>query len=327
MALCPPILPARCGSQQLPALDGFRAVAAFLVVFYHAGLPVSGGLGVLGFFVLSGFLITWLLLKEDDRYGSISVKKFYARRSLRIFPAFYCYWLFAIALGLVIHKPIGSGQAWSSFFYFNNYYQAIVGDPNSSLSHTWSLAIEEQFYLLWPTVFLMFRRSRAHLLRALTITIVGVWGWRVLATLYLNLPQGYRYEAFDMRMDHLAIGCWLAVALREGYFPRLWRAMCASAFLPVLTCLAITGSMILALRLGPTYRDTVGGIVDPVLIAILLTQLLAFHDAPAWRAFNWPWVAYLGRIWYWCICTSKSRSARPSGCLRRGRSRFGCSAW
>jgi len=135
----------------LPSLDGLRAIAALLVVFMHAGLSwCPGGLGVLAFFVLSGFLITWLLLKEEERFGRISMKLFYIRRSLRIFPAFYVYWLLLIGSLLFFQKRILWGQALSSFFYVNNYYQAILGDPNTGFSHTWSLGIEEQFYLLWP---------------------------------------------------------------------------------------------------------------------------------------------------------------------------------
>ena len=88
-------LPARLSTSlakdHLPSLDGVRAVAVFLVVFLHAGLPLPGTLGVLAFFVLSGFLITWLLLGEEERYGTVSLKQFYVRRSLRIFPAFYAY--------------------------------------------------------------------------------------------------------------------------------------------------------------------------------------------------------------------------------------------
>lgn len=77
---------------ELPALDGLRAIAAYLVVVFHFNLPwVPGGLGVLAFFVLSGFLITWLLLKEAERYGDVSLRLFYIRRALRIFPAFYVY--------------------------------------------------------------------------------------------------------------------------------------------------------------------------------------------------------------------------------------------
>ncbi|HSR06312.1 MAG TPA: acyltransferase, partial [Bryobacteraceae bacterium] len=95
-------LRANLAKRHMPSLDGLRAIAAFLVVFYHAGVAWSpGGLGVLTFFVLSGFLITWLLLKEEEQSGTISLKSFYIRRSLRIFPAFYAYW-FLVSAALLL---------------------------------------------------------------------------------------------------------------------------------------------------------------------------------------------------------------------------------
>ena len=101
-----PALPAplAAGLQKthLPSLDGIRAIAVCLVVLYHLGIPgVPGGMGVLIFFVLSGFLITWLLLKEEERFGYVSLKLFYARRTLRIFPAFYAYWFLIVGLWIV----------------------------------------------------------------------------------------------------------------------------------------------------------------------------------------------------------------------------------
>src|SRR5918995_3010394 len=121
-----PDLASALRQSNLPSLDGLRAIAVFLVVFYHFGVPyVNGGLGVLIFFVISGFLITWLLLKEEARWGNVSLKLFYIRRTLRIFPAFYAYWLLiVVGLGLILGKRIIWPQAVSSFFYVNNYYQA-----------------------------------------------------------------------------------------------------------------------------------------------------------------------------------------------------------
>ena len=75
----------------LPSLDGLRAIAVLLVVLYHFGLPINGGLGVTMFFALSGFPITWLLLIDKRRWGAVSLRLFYVRRSLRIFPAFYVF--------------------------------------------------------------------------------------------------------------------------------------------------------------------------------------------------------------------------------------------
>src|ERR1035437_8048170 len=101
----PPALASALASKHLPAVDGLRAIAAFLVVFYHYGFQwCPAGLGVLAFFVLSGFLITWLLLKEEERFGKISLKLFYIRRGLRIFPAFYAYWFMWVGALLFFGK-------------------------------------------------------------------------------------------------------------------------------------------------------------------------------------------------------------------------------
>jgi peptidoglycan/LPS O-acetylase OafA/YrhL len=121
---------------------------------------INGGTGVLVFFVLSGFLITWLLLKEEERFGTISLKLFYLRRTLRIFPAFYVYWILLVGSVLIVGRRVLIAQAVCSLLYVNNYYQAIFGDPNTGLSHTWSLGIEEQFYLLWPVTFLLLKANK-----------------------------------------------------------------------------------------------------------------------------------------------------------------------
>ena len=104
----------------LPGLDGLRAVAVFLVILYHAGFGAPGGLGVLMFFVISGFLITWLLLKEYERRGTVSLHQFYWRRVLRIVPAFYVYWLLMLGIYLAGQAPVNWPQAIASLLYVNN---------------------------------------------------------------------------------------------------------------------------------------------------------------------------------------------------------------
>jgi peptidoglycan/LPS O-acetylase OafA/YrhL len=299
METLPPALRAGLSRKQLPGLDGIRAIAAFSVVFYHAGVPfVSGGLGVLIFFVLSGFLITWLLLKEDDATGNVSLRDFYIRRSLRIFPAFYAYSGLVLALSLWRHRAILWPQAIASLLYVNNYYQGLHGDPNTGFSHTWSLAIEEQFYLLWPVAFLLLRTNRRKLIWFLAGTIAGVWVYRGVLIFVFNANQGYLYEAFDTRADHLLIGCLLAVVLRTGAVPAFWNWLIAHTWTAALTVAALAASSFAESLYGTGYRDTIGFTLNPLLAALWIAQMIAFSEAGAWRWMNWSWVAYLGKISY-----------------------------
>ena len=287
------------GSRRLPCLDGLRAVAAFLVVFFHFGVPyVSGGLGVLIFFVLSGFLITWLMLQEDEATHTVNLRAFYMRRVLRIFPAFYCYAALILAYALVRGRPVVWPQAGASLLYFNNYYQAIFGDPNTGFSHTWSLAIEEQYYLLWPPVFLLIRPDRRRVRTFLMLAIGAVWIHRALLVFVFRVHEGYIYEAFDTRVDHLLIGCLLAVALNSGAWPRLWERVCARPVYAGLTAAVLAVSSAIEAVFGPAYRDSIGCLINPLLAAILIAQLIAMHGTAGGRLVDWPAFRYLGRISY-----------------------------
>lgn len=286
-------------SKYLSGLDGLRAVAAFLVVFVHAELEwVPGGMGVLAFFVLSGFLITRLMIVEEYRTATVSLRQFYIRRSFRIFPAFYAYFVLIMAIWVVRHVHINVPQAISAFFYVNNYYQAINGDPQTGLSHTWSLGIEEQFYLLWPLAFLVLKNNRRRF-KVLAIAIPLLWAWRYLLIYGLHVDSGYIYEALDTRADHLLIGCLLAVGLEEGRLDTLWRWACASQYrvlvtLALLVACVVVGQVFTIDR----YRDSVEFVVEPVLFAVLIAQLVAFPRAPVTQPFNWGWMRFLGRISY-----------------------------
>ena len=297
------VLPAQLESglkeSQLAGLDGLRAIAAFMVVFFHFGVPfVSGGAGVLMFFVLSGFLITWLLLRENDAQGTVSLSKFYMRRSLRIFPAFYCY--AAVLFGVLIIRGFGREtlpHALAALFYVNNYYQAINGDPSTGLSHTWSLAIEEQFYLLWPLTFIVLRRNYRRMAGFLAGAILTIWAYREVLVLVFDVHEGYIYEAFDTRADHLLMGCLLAVVLRAGIFPRFWDWIVRWWAAAVIAALLATLS-VLEFVYGPFYRDSVSFIVSPLLVALWIAQLIGLRGAMLWRWTSWGWVRYLGRISY-----------------------------
>ena len=152
----------------VPALDGLRAFAVAAVIAYHfgAGWAPGGFLGVDAFFVLSGFLITSLLLTEWGRSSRISLPGFWARRARRLLPALLVV-LGAIALYAAVLAPASQldtlrGDGISSLFYFANWHFVLSGQSYfdlfslpSPMRHLWSLAIEEQFYLVWPLVVLV----------------------------------------------------------------------------------------------------------------------------------------------------------------------------
>jgi peptidoglycan/LPS O-acetylase OafA/YrhL len=128
---------------EIPSLYGIRGIAAMTVVLSHIGVPASNAMyAVICFFVLSGFLITHLLLVELDRTADISLRRFYLRRALRIFPAFYGYALCYVLGRLVLKLPIDWPVLISCLTYTSNYFFAFSGHPLATMLHTWSLAVE-----------------------------------------------------------------------------------------------------------------------------------------------------------------------------------------
>src|SRR5436305_8467288 len=147
----------------VPALDGLRGIAIAIVVGYHAfGFPLGGWLGVDLFFVLSGFLITTLLLEEQAATGTVRLRAFYARRARRLLPALAVLLAAYVAISAVRGVDgLAVVARWG--FYTGNVYEAFV--PGASLhlvglNHLWSLAQEEQFYLLWPAALLLALKAR-----------------------------------------------------------------------------------------------------------------------------------------------------------------------
>jgi peptidoglycan/LPS O-acetylase OafA/YrhL len=140
------------------SLDGLRAVSILGVVWHHCGhhggswkLLERGAEGVTLFFAISGFLITTLLLRERERFGSISLPQFYARRTLRIFPLYYAVLLCFLAVGLVAGRDSFFGKRFFPYLpLYLTYTSNWASDRSTPFGYSWSLACEEQFYLLWP---------------------------------------------------------------------------------------------------------------------------------------------------------------------------------
>jgi peptidoglycan/LPS O-acetylase OafA/YrhL len=267
-----------------PALDGVRALAIGLVVLAHAlgpTLDALGGLGVVVFFVLSGFLITALLLDERET-GRVDLRRFYARRALRLFPALVC--LLAVAAALPWYFPsdraLSAPQAVAAaVLYVANW---VTGDLGY-LSHTWSLAVEEQFYLVWPVVLLALARRRAAFRIGLLIGVLLV----VRTVVDLALP-GVPHATVS-HADQLLIGALLAV---------LWRTGQASPGAAVTwCCLAAFPMTFLVVRDAGQLRTNVGYTVCAAATGVLIAHLLA-RDGLLRQAFTAPAAVLVGRVSY-----------------------------
>jgi peptidoglycan/LPS O-acetylase OafA/YrhL len=293
----------RLAMPNIPSLDGLRGIAVALVIFYHFGLtlgfyPLPGYLGVMMFFVLSGFLITWLLLKESGKTGDISLKQFYIRRTLRIFPAFYAFWIFTVGLRLATHNPVSWGYAVSAFFYVSDYYIGLAKQGTHFMGQTWSLGVEEQFYLLWPFLFWKGRNNLRRLATFLVVVIAGVWVYRVILRLVLGVSPEYLQYAFDCRIDGLFMGCLLAILLKQQRLNTLIKAACFSAAAPLVPISLLALTVHLSNSLGPNYAQTVGFPAEQLCVAVLLIQLITFSDRTPWKWLNSSLARFVGRISY-----------------------------
>ena len=216
--------PARPKSRYIPALDGLRTLAVVAVVLYHLNLTWAQGglLGVTVFFVLSGYLITRLLINEVSKTGRIDLKSFWIRRIRRLFPAVVTVVVVTCALCTIFNHVMLTKMRpdiLPSLLFFNNWWQIAqdvsyfnaLGDP-SPLTHFWSLAIEEQFYLVWPP--LLLAMVSMHMSKPNTRRVVlGLAAVSALAMVALYNPAADPsrvYYGTDTRVFSLLLGAWMA---------------------------------------------------------------------------------------------------------------------
>jgi peptidoglycan/LPS O-acetylase OafA/YrhL len=211
------------GNGTIPSLDGLRGLSIALVILAHLqhtkAFPASlsspwfdhGVLGVRIFFVVSGFLITRLIVQEMQRTGGLSIKLFFIRRALRILPPFYVYFAVVVLASALHWLDIPARNLLYAATYSINY---VVVDGRWETGHLWSLAVEEQFYLLWPLTIRMLGLRRA-LLMAATVALAAPYG---LLVLFLHGSRVYLLATttFPFVFDGIAAGCLLG-----GYIERL----------------------------------------------------------------------------------------------------------
>ena len=276
---------------------------------------MGGFLGVDLFFVLSGFLISGLLVAEWERRQKVSLRRFYARRALRLLPA-----VLALCAVLLIVGPVASGVAarnalWKgvagTVFYFANWQQAFGLLPLFQLTdHTWSLAIEEQFYLVWPPVLLLTltwsrRRGLDPIKAAITVALVLA---AASAVLRFQLWHGASsvdrlYYGTDTRADSLLIGAALGLAFATGRLE--WARKVLPALAPwVLVAILIIFGFVHRSD-SALYRGGLTGLA--VLVAILIGGLALSPDSAVGRILSLPPLVAIGRIsygiylWHWPI--------------------------
>jgi peptidoglycan/LPS O-acetylase OafA/YrhL len=274
---------------RIAGLDGLRALSIVLVLGGHlAGTRYCysrgfyshfgdlANLGVRVFFVISGFLITSLLLKEMEHTRTISLPQFYFRRTMRIFPAFYIFVLCVAALQAGGAISLNRGDLLHAFTYTMNYHAA----RGWWLGHIWSLSVEEQFYLLWPAVLLFLGRRRA--LWAV-LTVLAIAPIVRIATVYL-LPSDIATigESFPTIADAIASGCLLALMLPRLRSVRWFQCLIHS---PLFFLVPLS-----AVLLNKVSQGRLGFLIYETLINLALTLCVAYAisvgEGMTWRLLN-----------------------------------------
>lgn len=308
-----------------PGLDGVRALAIIGVLLYHADfdwLP-GGFLGVDVFFVLSGFLITTLIIEEFERTGRVDFRRFYIRRARRLLPALFLM-LFVVGIFVALFardaaRAFGEDAVsallyvtnWWYIFAEQSYFEAI-GRP-ALLRHLWSLAVEEQFYLIWPAIaYLLLRRNGRPLVRwvALGAALLST-GWMAFVVQQSGAPEfadaSRAYFGTDTHLMGLLIGAALATVWRPGQLPTFIRPQ-ARIILTTIGIGAILGTIwffvFVSQFTGWLYR---GGFL---ILALVVALVIATATHPALPIGRWlgsqPW-RYVGQrsyglyLWHWPI--------------------------
>jgi peptidoglycan/LPS O-acetylase OafA/YrhL len=279
---------------RLPALDGLRGLAILLVLLCHLDVPLMAGAGAAGvtiFFVLSGFLITSLLVRGWHADGRGHLGVFYLRRIRRLFPALVALLVIVTCIDLITGNVahIG-GRVVPALLYVYNWIcvsTSVVGDP---IGQTWSLSIEEQFYLLWPLVLLISLR-RGGPAAALRVAWIGAAAALIdrLILVAFHAPTARIFFASDTNALPLMVGCALALALAQGRLPRVAAMATPYAGIAVFGVCALT-----AYGAGADFT-----LVGPLLVTVAAALFIArVVTAGAGGAFAWRWARSLGRVSY-----------------------------
>lgn len=260
---------------RIPSLDGLRGLAILLVVLCHLELPLfwfGGPVGVTLFLVLSGYLITGILTRQVDA-GGVRFAEFYLRRARRLLPAL----IVVVAAGVLLLRDVDWWTfSWPALTYTSSFI-ASSDTPNLGyLVHTWSLAVEEHFYLLWPAAIAII--PARHRVKAIAVLVGLTAAWRVV--LWMTEPFERLYYSTDGNAAALLLGCLLAVIAHRLPAPNRRYGIYAIAGLLTLSILPdVPGKGLLT------------------FLTIILAAV-AVHSAPAIKTLEVGWLGWFGTISY-----------------------------
>ncbi len=318
---------------QFPSLNGWRAVSILLVLGHHtpdiAGFPwkhsldiqtfLDGNLGVRFFFIISGFLITWLMLSEETATGKVSLKNFYIRRTLRIWPVYFTFviLLFILQRAGFVHQSMG---AWRGLLTFTrNFHDDVTDNTGDVISvHCWSLSVEEQFYLFWPLIFCFLGKGGR--IGFLVFAILFSFGFRTieLLGLYDRHHSHFLFQQFSPfnYLDCLGWGCLGSIALTfqksriESLVlksPAIWFSICFVLIL--IPYLAQMGKGLQALGfIGLLLHSVISpqwGFYRVLNLGWMVKIGILSYSIYIWQQLIWMlWPASLGKIWFLWIPTA-----------------------
>jgi peptidoglycan/LPS O-acetylase OafA/YrhL len=267
-----------------PALDGLRGIAILAVLGWHVGIPGMEGAGQAGvtlFFVLSGFLITSILVEERERTGRIDFGRFYRRRAARLLPALFVLLAAASLMVLITWSADGAIAILASLFYVANWAQASHIDL-FPVQHTWTLSIEEQFYVAWPlllSLLLLMRRRWA-----LYAVVAGFVASTALRYFFAPWAEDRALWGTDTRADALLAGCAVALLLTQ----RLIR-------LPSAAQVAAVAAFGITVIIGTPPVLLSGGLT---VIALSSAVLVLGVATTPWSLLSWTPLRWVGSISY-----------------------------
>jgi peptidoglycan/LPS O-acetylase OafA/YrhL len=295
-----------------PSLEGLRGIAVLVVMFHHMETRIfsvcdkfrGGFLGVDTFFVLSGFLITSILLSEREKTGKISLKNFYLRRGVRLVPAFWVYLLVVYFAGeyfLTKENFLLTTDSYnyiSAIAYLTNWYN-ITGTPTALLSHIWSLAVEEQFYIIWSSVLYLAYKEKKNNRQILkfTLGLIGVLIIIRAGRAFAGTEFEVLYFSTDSRMDGLLIGCVTAFVFKWKLISEeFYKTKNFSHYATLCLCLSVMIFLVFAREDLALYYG--GFSIFSLCVAVMILWLVKRSGTFVHRILEFRPLIWIGQVSY-----------------------------